>query len=32
MHPMKLLVRVDGLAEFFVQAAYPWQFSDNRRR
>ena len=23
MHPMKPLVRVDGLAEFFVQAAYP---------
>ncbi|KAK4151394.1 hypothetical protein C8A00DRAFT_45399 [Chaetomidium leptoderma] len=32
MHPVKPLVRDDGLARFYVQAAYPWRWTDNTWR
>jgi hypothetical protein len=32
IHPVKPLVRDDGLAGFYVQAAYPWRWTDKTRR
>jgi hypothetical protein len=31
MHPVKPLVREDGLAGFYVQAAYPWRWTKKTR-